>query len=73
MFYKTLIPPQVNRWEIFTYKHGIFDSPHELLNDLNQEILEKCLNFIESPPSAPPPSRNKGFVTTIKKVTKNSD
>ena len=79
MFYQTLIPPQVNRWEIITYKHGIFDLPHELLNDLklnnvvNQEILEKCLNFIQSPPGGSPPSQNKGFVTTIKKVTKNND
>ena len=69
----------MNRWEIITYKHGIFDLSHELLSDLklknvvNQEILEKSLNFIESPPSAPPSSQNKGFVTTIKKVTKNSN
>ena len=38
---------------ILTYKHGIYELPHELLNDLrlsilgNQEISEKCLNFIE--------------------------
>ena len=34
MFYQILISPQVNRWEIITYKHGIYKLPHKLPNDL---------------------------------------
>ena len=79
MFYHILISPQVNRWAIFTYQQGIQELAHELPNDLRlrnlgkQEILEKCLNFIQRPPSAQPPCQNKNFVSTSKKVTKNSD
>ena len=38
---------------IITYKHGIYELPHELPNDLrlrilgNSELSGKCLNFIE--------------------------
>ena len=33
---------------IITYKHGIYELPHELPNDLgNQKISGECLNFIE--------------------------
>ena len=51
----------MNRWEIITYKHGMYHLPHELPNDLrlgnlgNSEILRKCQNLIEWPPSAQPP------------------
>ena len=38
MFYQILFLPQVKRWEIITYKHGIYEWPHELPNDL---ILRK--------------------------------
>ena len=47
------LSPQVKRWAIITYKHGIYELPHELLNDLrlwilgNYEISGKSLNFIE--------------------------
>ena len=47
------VSPQVKWWAIITYKHGIYELPHELPNDLrltvsgNQEILGNCLNFIE--------------------------
>ena len=53
MSYKFFLSPQVKRWAIITYKHGIYELPHELPNDLtlrilgNQEILGKCLNSIE--------------------------
>ena len=52
MFYQILFPPQVKRYVIITYKHGIKELPHELPNDLrlrilwSQEISRKCLNFI---------------------------
>ena len=49
MFYQILFSPQV----IITYKHGIYELPQELPNDLratilgNKEISWKCLNPIE--------------------------
>ena len=35
MYYQTLLLPQVKRWAIITYKHGIYELPHELPNDLD--------------------------------------
>ena len=34
MFYQIFLSPQVKRWAIITYKHGIYQLPHELPNDL---------------------------------------
>ena len=31
--------PEVKRWAIITYKHGIYELPHELPNDLRLRIL----------------------------------
>ena len=39
MFYQIFLSPQVKRWTIITYKHGIYELGHELLNDLRQKIL----------------------------------
>ena len=53
MFYLILLSPQVKRWAIITYKHGIHELPQELPNELrlrileNYEKLKKCLNFTE--------------------------
>ena len=53
MFYKIFLSPQMEIWAITTYKHGIYESSHELPNDLrlrilgNYEISGKCLNFRE--------------------------
>ena len=33
------IVPQVKRWAIITYKHGTYELPHELPNDLEMKIL----------------------------------
>ena len=73
MFYQILNSPQVNRWEIITYKHGIYESPHRLPNDLrlrnlgNLEILGKRLNLIEWPFRLQLQSKNKNFVSSSKK------
>ena len=32
MFYQIFLSPQVQRWAIITYKHGIYELPHKLLN-----------------------------------------
>ena len=40
MFYQIFVSPQVKRSAIITYKHGIYEFPHELPNDLQLRILE---------------------------------
>ena len=41
MIYQTFLPPQGERRVIIiSYKHGIYDLPHELPNDLALRILE---------------------------------
>ena len=53
MFYKILLSPQVNRCAIITCKHGLYEFPNELPEDLrigileNYEISGRCLNPIE--------------------------
>ena len=53
MFYQVFLSPKVKRCAIITYKHGIYELPHEYPNDLrlmilgNLEISGKGLNFIE--------------------------
>ena len=39
MFYQIFLSPQVKRWAIIIYKHGIYELPHELPNDLRLRIL----------------------------------
>ena len=39
MFYQIFFSPQVKRWVIITYKHGIYNFPHELSNDLRLKKL----------------------------------
>ena len=34
MFYQIFLSPQVKRWTIITYKHGIYEFSHELPKDL---------------------------------------
>ena len=52
MFYQILFSPQVKRWAIITYKHGINELPDKLSSVLGfrilgyYEISGKCLNFI---------------------------
>ena len=53
MFYQIFFSPQVKRWDIIGYKASIDELRHKLPNELkltnseNQEILLKCLYFIE--------------------------
>ena len=39
MFYQILVSPQVKRYAIITYKHGIYELSYELPNDLKLRIL----------------------------------
>ena len=40
MFYQIFFSPQVKRWAIITYKHSMYELPHELPNDLRLRMLE---------------------------------
>ena len=39
MFWQIFLSPQVKRYAIITYKHGIYELPHELPNDLRLRKL----------------------------------
>ena len=39
MFYQTFLSPQVKPWASITSKHGIYELPHELKNDLRLRKL----------------------------------
>ena len=53
MVEKNFLSPQVKGSVIISNKYGIYELPHELLNDLrlrilgNEESIEKSQNFIE--------------------------
>ena len=47
MFYQIFFLAEVKRWAIITYKHGIYELPHELPNDLR---LRMDLRLASSPP-----------------------
>ena len=38
MFYQTFLSPQVKQCAIITYKHGIYELPYKLPNDLRLSI-----------------------------------
>ena len=40
MFYQILLSPQVKQCAIITYKHDLYELPHELPNNLRPRILE---------------------------------
>ena len=77
MFRQTFFSPQVKRWAIVTYKHGLYELPHELPNNLRLRILEnqkksgKCPNFIEENTSAQTPYQNENFVNNSRELLKN--
>ena len=39
MFEEIFVSPQVKQCMIITYKHGIYELPHKLPNDLRYRIL----------------------------------
>ena len=41
MFYQIFLSPEVKRWAIITYKHRIYELPHELPNDLKLGNIRK--------------------------------
>ena len=45
MIHQIFLSPQMKRWAIITYKHGIYVLPHELPNDLRLKDLRKLGNI----------------------------
>ena len=39
MFYQTILSPQVKKYAIITYKHGIYELSHDLPNDMRLRML----------------------------------
>ena len=44
MFYQLFFSPQVKRCAILTYKHGLYELPNELPNDLRLRSLKTSKN-----------------------------
>ena len=47
MFYQIFVSPQAKRCAIITYKHGIYEVPHELLNNLGNTKIQNFVNTSE--------------------------
>ena len=75
MFYQIFLSPQVKRWTIINYKHGIYELPHELPNDLTLRKLGNMskLHRMMAQCQVPPSNQNKSFVNASKTVPKNSN
>ena len=76
IFYQISLSPQVKRCVIITYKHGIYELPHELPNDLRLRILKNCkiwgkrLIFVEWYPSVQSSFQNENFLYPSKNFLK---
>ena len=76
MFFQIFLSPQVERWAIITYKHGIYESLHELPNDLRLKDLRKLGNIRKLPKlhriiaQCSAPAKNESFVNTSRKPSK---
>ena len=46
MFYQIFLSPQVKRYAIITYKHGVYELPHELPKNLRLKKYQESV-FIE--------------------------
>ena len=47
MFYQIFFSPQVKRCVIITYKHGMYELPHESLNDLRHKEIKEIRKYQE--------------------------
>ena len=68
IFYQIFLSPQVKRWTIITYKHGIYELSHELLNDLRLRKVQSYGSFAKFKATAnklsqarPHPPRHEGI------------
>ena len=67
------LSPQVKRIVFISNKHGIYELPQELQNDLRLKTrkLGNISKIKELYPSAQSSSQNENFVNTSKKLLKN--
>ena len=74
--YNSTYVHDILRHVIISNKHGVYELPNELSNDLSLRILRnwemsgKSYNFIELQPSAQSFSQNENFVSINKKLLK---
>ena len=63
MFYQVSLSPQVKRWAIITYKHVIYELPHEMPNDLRlTNVGVFGLSSPRPPAPGPQPPENLNFL-----------
>ena len=55
MFYQIFLSSQVKRWAIITYKHGIYELPNGLPDDLEHIRKESKLHTMIAQCPVPPP------------------
>ena len=72
MFYQIFLSPQVKRWVIVTYKHGIYELPNELRHIIfgNIRKVSKPHRMIAQ---CTAPRQNKNSASTSKRAPKHSD
>ena len=59
MFYQIILSPQVKRCAINTYKHGIYELPHELPNNLRLSHRQSVQTPKNDSPAPSPPAKMK--------------
>ena len=74
MFYQIFLSPQVKRYAIITYKHGIYVLPYELPNSLRKLVnISKVSKLHSMIPHCPAPCQNENFVNPNKKLLNKSN
>ena len=71
MFYQIFLSPQVKRWAIITYKHGIYDAIHSLYDPRKLRNISRVCKLHRLKPSAHSSCQNGSFVNTSKRFLKN--
>ena len=77
MFDQIFLLPQLKRSVITNNRYGIYEFPHELLNDLRlrilgiSEISGKSQNFVKLLAIAQSSSQSENFFSPSKKLLKN--
>ena len=72
MFYQISLSPQVKRWAVITYKHGIYELPNDL--SLGSQEIRKYQKIVYTPqndsPAPRPPAKIKISLALAKKSRK---
>ena len=74
MFYQIFLSPEVKRWAIITYKHGIYELSHELPNNLRlgklgdiRKVPKLHRMIAQSPAPSPLPAKINALLLLAKK------